>query len=266
MLNLALNARDAMADGGKLTVETINVFLDEAYAAANRDVTVGPYVMLGVTDTGVGIPRDIQDRIFEPFFTTKDVGKGSGLGLSMVYGFIKQSGGHIKIYSEVGIGTTVKMYLPRASGVAGKTEDAADIAPMPVGREDEIVLVVEDDEMVRESLLEQLASLGYTALASADAADALKILEARADVVLLFTDVVLPGGMNGRQLAEEACRRTPNLKVLYTSGYSQNAIVHHGRLDPGVLLLAKPYRKSDLARALRQALGSGSLLGEQKPS
>jgi signal transduction histidine kinase/ActR/RegA family two-component response regulator len=252
LLNLALNARDAMPNGGKLTVETSNKYLDEAYAAANSDVTVGAYVMLAVTDTGAGIPRDIQDRLFEPFFTTKDVGKGSGLGLSMVYGFIKQSGGHIKIYSEVGIGTTVKMYLPRASGVGGKIDNTADIDLLVTGHE--VVLVVEDDELVRESLLTQLESLGYTTHAARNAEEALKILEAHADIALLFTDVVLPGGLNGRQLAVEACRRDPNLKVLYTSGYSQNAIVHHGRLDPGVLLLAKPYRKSELARALRTAL------------
>jgi PAS domain S-box-containing protein len=253
IINLAINARDAMPDGGKLTLETGNVILDEAYASANPEIHPGRYVMIAVSDTGRGIPAAIRDKVFEPFFTTKEVGKGTGLGLSMVYGFVKQSGGHIKIYSEEGHGTTFKLYLPRASaGALPSVEAPASDAP-ETGHE--LILVVEDDRMVRDYVVAQLHSLGYIALPAADAAQALAIIDGGAAPDLLFTDVIMPGGVNGRDLANEALRRRTGLKILYTSGYTESAIVHHGRLDPGVLLLAKPYRKSDLARMIRKALG-----------
>jgi CheY-like chemotaxis protein len=251
VLNLALNARDAMPDGGKLTLETDNVNLDENYARANSDVQPGSYVLVAVSDTGTGIPAAIRDRVFEPFFTTKGVGKGTGLGLSMVYGFVKQSGGHIKIYSEVGHGTTIKLYLPRSCDL----DAAADVAPsVPIEGGHETILVVEDDPLVRVFVTTQLETLGYTTLATSNGPEALRMIEEGAAFDLLFTDVIMPGGMNGRQLAEEALKRRPSLKVLFTSGYTDDAIVHHGRLDPGVLLLAKPYRKSDLAHMVRAAL------------
>ena len=253
ILNLAINARDAMPDGGKLTLESGNVILDEAYASANPDIRPGRYVMIVVSDTGGGIPATIRDKVFEPFFTTKEVGKGTGLGLSMVYGFVKQSGGHIKIYSEEGHGTSIKLYLPRATARAlPAAEMTASEAPA-TGHE--VILVVEDDRMVRDYVVAQLHSLGYIALPAADAAQALAIIDRGAAPDLLFTDVIMPGGVNGRDLANAALRRRPGLKILYTSGYTESAIVHHGRLDPGVLLLAKPYRKSDLARMIRTALG-----------
>ena len=251
VLNLAINARDAMPTGGRLTLETRNVVLDEAYARENADVSPGPYVMVAVSDTGTGISPEIRDKVFEPFFTTKGVGKGTGLGLSMVFGFIKQSGGHIKIYSEVGHGTAMKMYLPRASGAA---DALADAAPERERGGSETILVVEDDKLVRNNVVMQLASLGYKTVEAANGAEALDQVETNGKIDLLFTDVVIPGGMNGRQLAEEIGRRSPGVKVLFTSGYTQEAIVHHGRLDPGVLLLGKPYRKTDLARMVRVAL------------
>jgi PAS domain S-box-containing protein len=251
LLNLSINARDAMPKGGQLTLETHNAFLDEAYAAENPDVVPGPYVMVAVSDTGSGIAPEIRDKVFEPFFTTKDTGKGTGLGLSMVFGFIKQSGGHVKIYSEVGHGTAVKMYLPRARGVA---DAVADAAPARVRGGTETVLVVEDDALVRTNVVMQLSSLGYKTIEATSGPEALRAVEAGGAVDLLFTDVVIPGGMNGRELADEIGRKKPEIKVLFTSGYTQNAIVHHGRLDAGVLLLGKPYRKTDLARMVRVAL------------
>jgi PAS domain S-box-containing protein len=252
VLNLAINARDAMPGGGKLTLETGNVMFDDAYAEQNAEAQPGPYVMVAVSDTGTGIPAALRDKVFEPFFTTKEVGKGTGLGLSMVYGFVKQSGGHVKIYSEEGFGTTIKLYLPRAAGEAKPVAEAAPTAPRATGHES--ILVVEDDRMVRDYVVGQLRSLGYAATAASNAAEALKILDGGAAPDLLFTDVIMPGGVDGRQLADQARRRRPSLKVLFTSGYTQTAIVHHGRLDPGVLLLAKPYRKIDLARKIRTAL------------
>ena len=251
LLNLAVNARDAMAGGGKLTLETANVILDEAYAKAHSEVTAGPYVMIAVSDTGSGIPPEIRDKVFEPFFTTKGVGKGTGLGLSMVYGFVKQSGGHIKLYSEEGQGTTFKIYLPRADRQQDAASATAAVTPS-IGKE--TILVVEDDPIVRGSVTTQLKSLGYSVVTATNAAEALALIEDGAGFDLMFTDLIMPGGMNGNQLAKEAAKRRPLLKVLFTSGYTENAVVHHGRLDPGVLLLAKPYRKSDLARMVRQAL------------
>lgn len=252
LINLALNARDAMPNGGKLTMETGNVYLDEGYARSNPDVMPGPYLMVAVSDTGTGIPAALRERVFEPFFTTKEIGKGTGLGLSMVYGFIKQSGGHIKIYSEEGHGTTVKMYLPRAADGVDPSEDMK-VDPS-AERGNESILVVEDDDLVRTYVCAQLRSLGYTAIPVADAAQAMAEVERGTKFDLLFTDVIMPGAMNGRRLADELVKRRPDMKVLFTSGYTENAIVHHGRLDPGVLLLAKPYRKIDLARMVRQAL------------
>ena len=253
VLNLAFNARDAMPHGGKLAIETNNVYLDESYAGMHSEVTPGNYVMVAVSDTGTGIPAALLERVFDPFFTTKEVGKGTGLGLSMVFGFVKQSGGHIKIYSEEGHGTSVKMYLPRATGLNQTAAEELISAHVEGGHE--AVLIVEDDSLVRRYVVTQIQSLGYTTLEAANATDALKILDTAA-IDLLFTDVIMPGSMNGRQLVEEALRRQPSLKTLYTSGYTENAIVHHGRLDSGVLLLAKPYRKSELARMLRLALAS----------
>ncbi|HEV2159764.1 MAG TPA: PAS domain S-box protein [Bradyrhizobium sp.] len=254
ILNLALNARDAMPDGGTLVLETRNVFLDDVYASMNPDVVAGNYVMIAVSDTGSGIPSDLLERVFDPFFTTKEVGKGTGLGLSMVFGFVKQSGGHIKIYSEEGHGTSVKIYLPRSSGV--QETDYEVLQNVPIAGGDEKILIVEDDALVRQYVVTQVKSLGYAALEAANAAEALTIIDADKGIDLLFTDVIMPGAMNGRQLADEAARRRPDLKTLFTSGYTENAIVHHGRLDSGVLLLAKPYRKSELAKMLRTALAN----------
>ena len=254
VLNMAINARDAMPNGGKLLLETRNVVLDEAYAQANPDVRPGPYVMLAVSDTGTGMSQEIQDKVFEPFFTTKEVGKGSGLGLSMVYGFVKQSGGHIRIYSEVGHGTTIRLYLPPAQGQA----EAAPAPTAPLAHGNETIMVVEDDALVRNFVTAQLQSLGYRTLAAADGPAAMAMIEKGQPFDLLFTDVIMPGGMTGRQLAEEVAKRRPGIKVLYTSGYTDNAIVHQGRLDPGVLLLTKPYRKSQLADMIRRALSGGA--------
>jgi PAS domain S-box-containing protein len=252
ILNLALNARDAMPDGGKLILETRSAYLDENYASLHTDVRPGHYALIAVSDTGSGIPAAIIDKVFNPFFTSKGPGKGTGLGLSMVYGFVKQSAGHIMIYSEEGHGTTIKMYLPPGTGASLAPETSV-AATAEGGRE--TILVVEDDRLVREYVLTQLHSLGYATLDAANAAQALALVEAGSEFDLLFTDVIMPGAMNGRQLANELQKSKPGLKVLFTSGYTENAIIHHGRLDSGVLLLAKPYRKSDLARMIRKALG-----------
>jgi PAS domain S-box-containing protein len=252
ILNLALNARDAMPDGGKLALETNNVHLDESYASMHNEVTAGNYVMIAVSDTGSGIRARDLEKVFDPFFTTKEVGKGTGLGLSMVFGFVKQSNGHIKIYSEEGHGTTVKIYLPRATGL---DQTVAELLATPhIEGGHEVVLVVEDDALVRRYVVTQVESLGYITLEASNAVEALDVIGKAAAIDLLFTDVIMPGPMNGRQLVDEALRRRPSLKTLFTSGYTENAIVHHGRLDSGVLLLAKPYRKADLARMMRMAL------------
>jgi len=252
ILNLALNARDAMPSGGSLAIETKNTYLDEAYADMHAEVNPGNYVMIAVSDTGSGIAPKNLDRVFDPFFTTKEVGKGTGLGLSMVYGLVKQSNGHIKIYSEQGHGTTVKLYLPQASGVDQGSGEMLSLSPLKGG--DEAILVVEDDALVRRYVITQIHSLGYTTLEASNARQALELIDNGAAIDLLFTDVIMPGSINGRQLADEALRLRPGLKVLFTSGYTENAIVHHGRLDAGVLLLAKPYRRPELARMIRVAL------------
>jgi len=254
ILNLAVNARDAMPEGGKLTVETVNAFLDDAYAKAHEDVATGQYVLIAVSDTGTGMTKDVIAKAFDPFFTTKDIGRGTGLGLSQIYGFVKQSGGHIKIYSEPGEGTTVKLYLPRLLGDASVSESRSDVAAVPRSRAGELVLVVEDDQDVRAATGEMLAELGYGVVVATDGNTALRVLEERRDIRLLFTDVGLPGGMNGRQLAEVVRARHPNLPVLFTTGYARNAIVHHGRLDPGIDLLVKPFTYAGLANKLRQVL------------
>jgi PAS domain S-box-containing protein len=254
VLNMAINARDAMPNGGKLVLETQNVVLDEAYADDNAEIRPGPYVMIAVSDSGLGMPAEVRDKAFEPFFTTKEVGKGSGLGLSMVYGFVKQSGGHIKIYSEVGHGTTIKLYLPPATQAVEATEPIA----VPIEGGAETILVVEDDMVVRNFVIAQLQSLGYRTIPAADGHAALNIVARSEPFDLLFTDVVMPGGMSGRELADIVIKLRPGIRVLYTSGYTENAIVHHGRLDEGVLLLAKPYRKGELAEMVRRALGAAA--------
>ena len=253
ILNLALNARDAMPDGGKLTIETSNVVLDEDYASINGDVAAGAYVMIAVSDSGHGIPAGILKNVFEPFFTTKDVDKGSGLGLSMVYGFVKQSNGHIGIYSEESHGTTVKIYLPPVIGIAQAVEPVS-VSTIEGGHE--TILIVEDDHLVRTFVVGQIKSLGYLTVATVNAAEALVVIDSPQKIDLLFTDMIMPGSMNGRQLADAALQRRASLKVLYTSGYSNEAIIHHGHLDAGVLLLVKPYRKSDLAHMIRAALAA----------
>jgi PAS domain S-box-containing protein len=255
LVNLAVNARDAMPQGGRLTIETGNAQIDEDYAARHGDVAAGRYVLIAVADTGVGMPPEVVARAFEPFFTTKAMGKGTGLGLSMVYGFVKQSGGHIKIYSEPGHGTIIRIYLPQSPEA-----EAEPLAPPPAAAEcpqgRETVLVVEDDELVRAHAIGLLRGLGYRVVAAADGQAALAELRRRADIDLLFTDMVMPGGLSGRELAEAARAIRPGLKLLFTSGYSENAALHHRRLAPGARMLSKPYRQQELARILRQALDS----------
>lgn len=258
IINLAINARDAMAEGGKLTIETQNTHLDESYAAKHPEVSRGQYVVMCITDTGVGMDADTIDRAIEPFYTTKEVGRGTGLGLSMVYGFVKQTGGHLKIYSEPGEGTTVKIYLPRMVGeVAEEVERPSPPVAEAMGKE--TILVCEDDDDVRAYSVEVLSELGYRVLEAADGPSALRVLEDHSGTVdLLFTDVVLPGGMTGAVLAKEAAALRPGLKTLFTTGYARNAIVHQGRLDRGVELLTKPFSYSDLAVRVRDIL-------DQKP-
>lgn len=252
LLNLAVNARDAMPDGGRLTIETANSWLDEDFAANHSEVTPGQYVMLSVSDTGKGMDQDTIHHAFEPFFTTKEMGKGSGLGLSMVFGFVKQSGGTIQICSELGEGTVVKMYFPRA--LAPLTHQDATPNDGTATRGTEQILVVEDEDLVRESLCNQLRSLGYQVKEAANAAEALKIVEQPATIDLLLTDVIMPGGMHGGELAAAAQTMRPGLRVLFTSGYTENTIFHDGRIDPGVAFLGKPYRLRDLAQKVRAAL------------
>ncbi|RED38301.1 multi-sensor hybrid histidine kinase [Rhodopseudomonas thermotolerans] len=251
LINLAVNARDAMRGNGKLLLETGNVDLDQAYAEQHDEVAAGRYVMLAVSDNGCGIPASIRDRVFEPFFTTKAVGEGTGLGLSMVYGFIKQSGGHIELYSEEGHGTTIRLYLPCAAVGDGTLEPAA--PPLAKGGR-ESVLVVEDDALVRSYVMTHLKALGYRAHSAASAGEAMSMVYDGVRFDLLFTDVMLPGGMNGPQLAEELRKYKPDLKVLFTSGYTETAMLRHGRIDAEVQLLPKPYRRADLARMLRLVL------------
>lgn len=251
IVNLAVNARDAMPDGGRLTLETANRELD---STGNGDGDAGSYVMVAVADTGHGIPADIRDRVFEPFFTTKGLGRGTGLGLSMVYGFAKQTGGAVAIESEEGRGTVMRLFLPRSAGEAvARTGPVA--APAPA-RGHETILVVEDDPLVQGYVIAQLGSLGYRTLTASDGATALALVDQGASFDLLFTDIIMPGGMNGRELAEAVRLRRPGVRVLYTSGYTDNTIVHEGHLDPGVALLRKPYRKADLSQKIREMLAA----------
>jgi len=256
ILNLALNARDAMPNGGKLTIETSNAYLDEAYLSRIAEpVAPGQYVLIAVADTGHGIDGATLERVFDPFFTTKEVGKGTGLGLSQVYGFARQSDGHVRIYSEPGQGTTVKLYLPRSRSGERLQEERVSSRDAPLaGLADETVLVVEDDNALRRYTVESLKELGYRVLEAANGEAALQVLATSAEVDLLFTDVVMPGHLNGRTLATEAVRQRPNLKVLFTTGYTKNAIIHHGRLDPDVDLISKPFTLAELGRKLRDVL------------
>lgn len=253
ILNLALNARDAMPDGGKLLIETGSVRLDNSQVRISREVRPGRYVRIAVTDTGTGIPAAIRDKVFDPFFTSKEKGKGTGLGLSMVYGFVTQSGGYVNLESEEGQGTRISMFLPPGTGALADSRPATE--PEIQGGT-ETILVVEDNQLVRHYARAQLHSLGYATLEAANAAEALAIIDEGGKFDLLFTDVIMPGSMNGGKLAGEARKRRPGLKVLYTSGYPENAIIHEGRLDSRVLLLGKPYRKSEMARMIRKALAS----------
>jgi signal transduction histidine kinase len=252
IINLAVNARDAMPGGGRLTIETANAFLDEAYAA-QHDMKSGQYVMLAITDTGVGMPAEVIDKVFEPFFTTKKPGMGTGLGLSQVYGFVKQSNGHIKIYSEPGQGTTVKVYLPRYYGPEPSGATLEPAKPVATALATECILVVEDEENVRSLVVDALSELGYTVLQAPEARTALDLIDANPQIDLLFTDIVMPE-TDGRRLADEATRRRPLLKVLYMTGFTRNAVVHNGMLDPGVNFIAKPFALDDLARKIRQVL------------
>jgi CheY-like chemotaxis protein len=253
LINLAINARDAMPNGGKLTIEAANVFADENYSRMNPEIAPGQYVAICVTDTGAGMPPDVLDRAFEPFFTTKDVGHGTGLGLSQVYGFIKQSGGHIKIYSEIGQGSTVKLYLPRLHGKRAEDEEPPE--EDMVGAEDnETILLVEDDADLRSYLADVLRGLEYNVVAVAGAEAALDLLaRSSRKVDLLLTDIVMPGG-NGRELANAAQRLRPGMQVLFMTGYSRNSVAHQGRLDDGVDLLQKPVSQVQLASRVRAAL------------
>ena len=253
LLNLAVNARHAMADGGKLTIETANVLLDQDYAERYQDVVAGRYVMVAIDDTGTGMSPEILAQAFEPFFTTKAIGEGSGLGLSMVYGFVKQSNGHAKIYSEIAKGTTVKLYFPK-SAVDAELPEPAKAIPTAGGGQMETILVVEDDASLRAVADAMLSSLGYRVLTVPDGKSALAILDGTSEVDVLFADVVLPGGISGTELAKLASARRPSLKVLFASGYSGNAIARNGLLDEDVRFLSKPYRKAQIARLVRQAL------------
>ncbi|MHB8476762.1 MAG: ATP-binding protein [Steroidobacteraceae bacterium] len=253
ILNLAVNARDAMPEGGRLTIETTNAHIDEGYALTHAEVIPGQYVGISISDTGTGMNANTVAQAFEPFFTTKPVGKGTGLGLSQVYGFVKQSGGHVKIYSEVGQGTTVKIYLPRLTGHEGAADAEIEL-PVPEGTQEETILVVEDDDDVRTHSVETLRDLGYRVVEAHDGPSALRLLERQLRVDLLFTDVVLPSGMTGAQVAAQARALRPSLKVLFTTGYARNAIIHHGRLDKGVHLIIKPFTFEDLAAKVRDVL------------
>jgi CheY-like chemotaxis protein len=252
VLNLAVNARDAMPDGGRMTIETANAYLDDRYVAEHSGVPPGQYVMLAVTDTGSGMTGEVAAKAFDPFFTTKKSGLGTGLGLSQVYGFVKQSGGHVNIYSEVGKGTTIKVYLPRHFGTE-QARLAAARTTLPTSDGSVAILVVEDEEGVRRYTTDALRDLGYRVLEADGPKAALAIIDAEPDIAVLFTDVVMPD-MNGKRLAEAALARRPSLKVLFTTGYTRNAIVHNGMLDPGVNLLSKPFTLEDLAQKVAEVV------------
>ena len=256
IVNLCVNARDAMTEGGRLTIETANTYLDEDYCSANDGIKPGQYMQIAVTDTGSGMSADVAERAFDPFFTTKKTGMGTGLGLSQVYGFVKQSKGHIKIYSELGHGTTIKIYLPRHYGeetaqpVAALRRDAAAIPSSSLG---ECILVVEDEDRLRQLTADSLRELGYTVLQAGHAKEALELIDAHPEIDLLFTDIVMPD-VNGRKLADEVQQRRPDIRVLYTTGFTRNAVVHNGILDTGVNFIPKPFTMEDLANKVRQIL------------
>jgi nitrogen-specific signal transduction histidine kinase/ActR/RegA family two-component response regulator len=264
VLNLAINGRDAMPDGGKLTIEVANAALDDAYAASHPEVEPGQYVMFAITDTGKGMDAATSMRALDPFFTTKPVGEGTGLGLPQVYGFVKQTGGHLKIYSEVDEGTTIKLYLPRELGdVFSQPRQAAALALTGT----ETVLLVDDDEIVRATVASMLESLGYEVLTASSGVEALSILENGTAIALLFTDVVMPGPISGRKLAERAVEINPAIKILFTSGYTENSIVHHSRLDTGVEFLSKPFDRERLAVKVRRVLdGPAKKTGDSGPN
>jgi two-component system NtrC family sensor kinase len=252
IINLAINARDAMPDGGKLTIETGNAFLDDDYCQMFKDLKPGQYVMISVTDTGCGMPSEIAEKATEPFFTTKPAGEGTGLGLSQVYGFAKQSGGHLRIYSEPYEGTTVKMYLPRSLSRASEATPPSQGEGLHQGS-GETILVVEDDPDVRAYVVEALSGVGYRVVEAGDAEAALTIFALNPQIQLMLTDVVMPG-MNGRALADAIRQSHPAVKTLFMTGYSRNAIVHQGRLDPGVSLIQKPFSQASLAARIRSLL------------
>ncbi len=259
VLNLAVNARDAMEDGGRVTIETANTYLDDAYARERLDVSAGQYVMISVSDTGTGMTEEVIARAFDPFFTTKAVGKGTGLGLSQIFGFAKQTGGHVSIYSEIGEGTTVKIYVPRHMGEAidPRAPRKAD-SVLPEGRSGEVILVVEDEQRVRHFSVDALRELGYLVISAANGAEALKALGEQPTITMLFTDIVMPD-MNGRKLADAAQAMRPDLKILYTTGYTRNAVVHNGMLDAGVAFLPKPFSVAQLAVKIREVMDGGGV-------
>ena len=257
ILNLAVNARDAMNDEGKVTIETSNAYIDDNYAREHAEVKEGQYVLVAVSDSGTGMPPEIIAKAFEPFFTTKGPGKGTGLGLSQVFGFVKQSGGHIKIYSEIGQGTTVKIYLPRFVGegeVVGPRREPSAAGMAFRGSPETLILVVEDEDRMRSIAVAMFQDLGYSVLAAGSAVEALALINANPDIDLLFTDIVMPD-MNGRALAEEALRRRPDLKIVFTTGFSRNAVIHNGVLDRGVNFLPKPFSIEQLAQKVGAVLG-----------
>jgi signal transduction histidine kinase len=255
IVNLAVNARDAMPEGGRLTIETANAYLDDEYAKTRPETVPGQYVMISVTDTGSGMPPEVIAKAFDPFFTTKPVGKGTGLGLSQLFGFIKQTGGHVAIYSEIGQGTTVKLYLPRSHGLAidPRSRPALSESEIPRAKPGETILVVEDEQRVRHFSVDALRDLGYIVISAAHAGEAIKALDTQPTISMLFTDIVMPE-MNGRQLADAALERRPNLPILFTTGYTRNAVIHNGMLDAGVAFLAKPFSLTQLGTKVREVL------------
>jgi CheY-like chemotaxis protein len=255
LLNLCINARDAMPDGGRLTIETANRWLDER-AAATRDLPAGQYVAVSVSDTGTGMPPDVIAKAFDPFFTTKPLGQGTGLGLSMIYGFARQSGGQVRIYSEPGQGALVSLYLPRHIGPSDEAEAPATTGEPPRAEHGETVLIVDDEPTVRMLVADVLSELGYTAIEAEDGAAGLRVLRSAARIDLLVTDVGLPGGMNGRQLADAGRALRGDLKVLFITGYAENAAIGHGHLEPGMHVLTKPFAMDTLASRIREMIAS----------
>jgi CheY-like chemotaxis protein len=258
LLNLCINARDAMPDGGRITIETANKWMDE-WAARQHNMSEGQYLSMCVTDTGTGMPPEVVTRVFEPFFTTKPIGEGTGLGLSMIYGFAQQSGGQVRIYSEVGKGTTVCIYLPRHYGDISVDDPNAKLTVLPRSEQGETVLVVDDEPSVRLIVTDILEDLGYTAIEAGDSAAGLKVLQSNVRIDLLITDVGLPGGMNGRQMADAARVSRPSLKVLFITGYAENAILGNGHLAPGMAVLTKPFPIETMAARILSMIEGGKV-------